>query len=205
MLPPLLVVAIVSVAAMVWAVGKGDQATSLAAALAPGLVLVTTSIFTNLAMSTGNQARMGDAMARAAKQNAQLLALVYGWGGVAILGVYTLTNMWWWHSWQYGLAMVFVSMCLFSYAGLLGRDKSIVKSLPALDVTAYLAAAQILAAIAALIFLVVSGKFGRPGQDWPANQIFVVGGVSLIFVSLMAVLTHWRLRATIATSRSPSS
>lgn len=129
----------------------------------------------------------------ASRMNGRIMSSVYLWGALAILLVYSTTGLWWFHSWQYGLAMAFIAAALLGYVHLLGERESVFRSPASLTVSAGLAVAQAGGAAVALGFLISSGKLASLKSDWPANHVFLAGGLALIPISLAAAVTHLRL------------
>jgi hypothetical protein len=57
-----------------------------------------------------------------------------------------------------------------------------------------LAMVQAAAAAIALGMLVSSGKLASLKADWPANHVFVAGGLALVVISVISAITHFKLR-----------
>lgn len=130
----------------------------------------------------------------AASDSARLMGIVYGWGGLAMLSVYLLSGLSWRHGWQYGSGMLLIAAGLFLLARALGDQHSRMSTPRLRDLTALVAGVQAVAATMALAILVYSGKLATPKGDWAANHIFMAGGLAIIVVSALAVVTHRRLR-----------
>jgi hypothetical protein len=126
-----------------------------------------------------------------AARNAELMALVYGFGAVVILTVYSLTPLRWYHFWQYGGAMALLAIGLYHYGIALGRGGALASS-SALRIATLLTALQGAAAAIGLIFLIGSGKLATTRPDWLANQIFLFGGIGIVALSAMAVASQLR-------------
>ncbi len=194
-LPVLLATMVLSIFAMVWAVGEQAFVVSAIAVALFALVIGLLAFRSNVPFWRGQNQRRPGQLVLAARNNAWLMVLTYGWGAVAMLAIYSLTNIWWWHSWQYGLMMAVLALFLIGFVVLLGSEKRLwFRSPRVLDLTAWLSVLQAVSAIAALAYLFQSGKLLRQGNDWPANHIFVAGGLAIILISVIAVLTHWHLR-----------
>ena len=125
-------------------------------------------------------------LVRRAVTNASLLATTFSWGGAAILAAYFLTDLFWHHAWQYGLAMLIIAAGLAIYRRRLQRGEGNKVSHAELRASAILALVQAIAALAGLAFLVTSGKLARHSADWIANHVFVAGGVVVVVVSALA-------------------
>jgi NADH:ubiquinone oxidoreductase subunit 5 (subunit L)/multisubunit Na+/H+ antiporter MnhA subunit len=46
--------------------------------------------------------------------------------------------------------------------------------------------------VAALIYLLASGKLATPKDDWAANVVFLAGGVTILLISLVSLQTYRR-------------
>ncbi len=195
---PVLVIAIIcSVGVMAFAAATGAKFTCLGAALGFAIIAIEITVAANrpfLRDASGALKADADASLHASQQNARMMAAVYGWGALAIFAVYGLTELWWFHSWQYGSAMALIAAALLGYDYLLGDRESHFGTPRSLDVSAVLAMAQASGAAVGLGFLVASGKIASDRPDWPANHVFLAGGLALIFISVAATITHLRLR-----------
>jgi len=125
----------------------------------------------------------------AARRNARLIALVYGWGGGSMLSCYYLTTLNWYHAWQYGCGMLLIGLAIYLYSALLGHDGS-----PAREPRWLLAAQKLtlihgFAAVAGVLFILSSGKLWTGKPDWAANFIFIASGFAVAALSAISVLT----------------
>ena len=134
-----------------------------------------------------------DAVATASRRNARLLAWTWGAGAASMLAVYLLSGVRWQHGWQYGSGMALIAALGFAYSLHLGKVGSVLRSQRHLKAAALLAAAQGIAAIGGILVLVVSGKVASVRGDWPANIVFVAGGLAITVLSAIAVRTYARL------------
>ena len=73
------------------------------------------------------------------------------------------------------------------------RPGSRLTSPRALAISTGVAWLQACASLVGLSFLVLSGKLLSVKGDWPANQIFLTGGIAIAAVSVIAALTQQRL------------
>ena len=195
---PVLVIAMIgSAGVMAFAAATGATYTCLGAALGFAIIAIEIALAANrpfLNDAPGAVKADADAPLYASKQNARIMAAVYGWGALAIFAVYGLTELWWFHSWQYGSAMALIAGALLGFDYLLSDRDSHFRTPRSLDVSAFLAMAQASGAAVGLGFLVSSGKLASTRPDWPANHVFLAGGLALIFISVAAAITHLRLR-----------
>jgi hypothetical protein len=180
-LPWLLVALALSVAAIVLGAGRGDK---LVPALASGLygaIVVAAAIWMNVTVwsNTTNQ----QASRSAITGNIWLAALVYTWGATALLAVYSLSGLTWRHGWQYGLGAAIIAAGLAIYAM---RSQQDGQTPPPLYLTALHAAA----AGGGLFYLIQSGKLATTRSDWAANNIFLAGGIAVVFICLIAAITQ---------------
>ncbi len=128
-----------------------------------------------------------------ARMNAWLTSAAFGWGGLALLFGYGLSDLKWRHDWQYGFGMVLVA----ALVAWLGRRFMTVNNQAYRSVllgAAYRATQlQLAGAVAGLTFLIGAGKLASSKDDWAANQIFLFGGLLIILLSIVALITHRRL------------
>ena len=82
---------------------------------------------------------------------------------------------------------------IMTYVHLLARDGSPLRTPKSLRLAAWLAGLHGGAAIVGLGFLLGSGKMLSRKTDWAANHVFLAGGLAIIGLSALAVLTHFRL------------
>ena len=62
--------------------------------------------------------------------------------------------------------------------------------------------AEAVAALAAVVVLLASGKMTTGKSDWAANQIFVAGGIAVAILSAMCSYTHFKLMRSGQQARS---
>ncbi|MDX2288205.1 MAG: hypothetical protein NW217_05220 [Hyphomicrobiaceae bacterium] len=194
LIPWLMAALLGSVAGMTYAANLGDKVISLVAALTFAALAIAASLRINAPLWRPDPARPDAILVYATQRNSRLMAIVYGWGATALFAVYTLSELWWFHSWQYGLAMALIAAGLIGYVQRLCDDAHPLRRPAALNLSAWLAVGQSVAAIAGLVFLVRSGKPWGTNTDWAANHVFIAGGLAIAALSLIAPATHWRLR-----------
>jgi len=125
----------------------------------------------------------------AARRNARLAALVYGWAAAALLSFHALAGLDWYHYWQYGLGAALIAAGLILLVRRMGEPAHF--RAPPLALTALHAAIV----GGGLAFLIGSGKVWSTRADWAANVVFLWGGLSLIVLCLVAGYTQRRLEA----------
>lgn len=124
------------------------------------------------------------------RRNARLAALVYAWGAAAFFAIYGLTDIRWQHGFQYGAGAALFAAGLLYYVHRLGADRDKTPPPPALNIM------HALAVSAGLVFLIGSNKLTTVKGDWPANYIFLFGGLALVGLCYFAFITQFRLRKT---------
>ena len=186
-LPWVLISVLTSVLAMVYAVSHGSSSLSFCAALAFSLFMIIAGFVTNRGYWTvqstlheGAQAQRQ--AARVAGVNARLMGTTYVWGAIALMAIYSLTQLRWQHGWQYALGMACLGVVSFVFAVLL--EKKDARQLPALlNVAKLLTIIQAAGATLGLVYLIGSGKMASLRPDWAANHIFLFGGLAIAFLS----------------------
>lgn len=129
----------------------------------------------------------------AASITARNCALVWAWGGLAILITYTfgITARWpeWWHFFL-GFSLAAIASILF--ARLMLRDAQTgTTDASLLKVGRVLVMLQFVGVIGGLISMLFDGKFPRAVShpDWAACNIFFFGGLSIAAISINALRT----------------
>ena len=185
LLPWLLLAAALSVTMMVLGAGRGDR---LLPALSAGLfasLVVGTGLGINAPLwSRAAAALKGPSLVRSALRcNVWLAALIYAWGASAMFGMYSLSDLVWRHAFQYaGGASVFAAgIALYGFS--LGRAGG--RGIPPIVLTAL----HGLAAAGGLIYLIGSDKLATLKSDWAANEVFLWGGIAVVALCTMSVLT----------------
>lgn len=166
----------------------------LAGAAAGGLIQVSLVVNMPYWRGLAGGERSDDATIDAARRNARLIAIVYMWGAVALMAIYYLTRLNWYHAWQYAAGMALISAGIFAYVHVLGRQGSLLRQPVALQLVEALTALQVIAAAGGLGFLLGTGKLMTRKDDWAANDVFLMGGLAIIVLSVHALLSQQRLR-----------
>ncbi len=190
LLPWLLLAGALSIAAMVLGAGRGDKvnpalAAGLFAAAAIGAALWINAPFWGRAAAAGSSG-----IKTALVCNVWIAAFVYAWGAIALFAVYSLSDLFWRHSWQYGLGAALFAVGVSLYANSLDRETS--TALPPL----YLTALHGAAAAGGLIYLVGTDKLDTHRGDWAANDVFLAGGIAIVVLCLIAAITQMRAAKT---------
>jgi len=186
LLPWLLLAGALSIAAMVLGAGRGDKFNPALAAALFSAAVIGAALFINASLWF-RAPRTGEGSVKAALVcNVWIAALIYAWGAIALFAVYSLSDLVWRHSWQYGLGAALFALGVSLYAYRLDRETSAV--LPPL----YLTALHGAAAAGGLIYLVGTGKLATHRGDWAANDVFLAGGIAIVMLCLIAAITQTR-------------
>ena len=122
------------------------------------------------------------------RRNMRLAALVYAWAAAAFFAIYTLTEIRWQHGLQYGTAAALIAAGFLYFVHKLGADGASTSPAPWLNTL------HGLSVTAGLFFLLLSGKMQSAKGDWPANYIFLFGGIALVWLCYFAFVTQRRHR-----------
>lgn len=134
----------------------------------------------------------------ALRRNAMLAATAFGWGALAMQGVYVtaLTGLKWQHGWQYAAAMAVLGTGWWAFA------RTLRPALPGAERKGWaahfrwacpLALGQGLIAAGGLGALVISGKLWSIRADWAANRVFAALAVAILAISIATWVSHRRL------------
>ncbi len=194
MLPVILLALLLSIMIAVLAAGRGSGWTlALAVALFALQMLVVALRINAPFWGSSPPATEGPATVACAQTNAVLTGLVYAWGAIAMLATYSLTPLKWQHWWQYGAAMLLIAGAILLYAYVLTAGRESYRSPRALEVLVGLTAAQGLAVLIVICWILFSGKIHTPRGDWAANEIFIGGAVMLAVLSGISIMTYRKL------------
>ena len=194
MLPVILLAFVVSIMVAVLAAGRGSGWTLALAVALFAIQMLFVVVRLNVPF-WGEKPPATDVSPAitCAQSNAVLAALVYSWGAIAMLAIYSLTALSWRHWWQYGGAMLLIAGAIFLYAYVLTAGRESYRNQRALEVLTGLTAAQGIAVVVAILWLLLSGKTYTLRGDWAANEIFIGGAAMLATLSAVSVLTLRKL------------
>lgn len=194
MLPVILLAFLVSIMVAVLAAGRGSGWTLALAVALFAVQMLFVALRLNAPFWGGRlPATETPPAAACAQSNAVLAALIWTWGAVAMLAVYSLTALKWQHWWQYGLAMLTVAGAIFVYSLAMTGGRASHRGARTLRVLVGLTTAQGVAVVVAILWIVFSGKIYTLRGDWAANEIFIGGAAMLAMVSAITVLTLRKL------------
>jgi hypothetical protein len=196
-LTTLLLAFALSLLIVVLAAGRGSLATLAIAAGLFGVQVVLVLLRFNIPLWRAPQYTAGQDWAW---DNTMLTALVYAWGAAAMFTIYSQTPLYWRHWWQYGLGMALLGVAAVLSALYLARRNGPVERAKALRLLIAMSVAQLIAVVTALIYLVASGALATIKDDWAANPVFIVGGLTVAAISLVSLYTHRLINAPVASA-----
>lgn len=199
----LIAIALFSAVAMVVGGVTGNGLVVSAAAASFALAVTVVAVAANFDLwrprasnpATGGEREAASSLAT----NAGLSAIAYGWGAIAMQGLYLtpLTGLKWQHGWQYALAMALLSLG----SGLFAR--TIARPVAGADPDGWrthlrsarpLAAVQALVAGCGLAVLALSGKLASVRADWAANRVFSALAVAILAIAMVSLVSLARTR-----------
>lgn len=189
--PILVLLLVISVTAMVLTAGRDDRFMTSLAAASYVAVIIGVALFINIPSWMSPAAFAADYVGMM-RRNIRLAALIYAWGGAVMLAVYSLSGLDWRHGWQYGLAMGLAAAGLLGYVSKLASRATP----PRMRLTMLHGAA----ALCGLAFLIGTGKLDTLKDDWVANDVFLYGGLGIVAVCAISLITQLRLSRTATTT-----
>lgn len=188
MLPTLLGAFALSIFVAVMAAARHSVDVVALAALLFSLQVLLVLLRFNVPIWRGNAAAANDW----AWNNTLLAGLSYAWGAAAMFTMYSLGGLIWRHWWQYGAGMLLLGAANVLVArhllGGVNRDAGALRTLMLGTL------AQVAAIVVALVYLFGSGKLATAKDDWAANIVFIAGGVTILIISAISLVT-WRRQA----------
>lgn len=145
-------------------------------------------------------AAAGASRSAVASRNSMSMALVWLWGGLSVLAIYTGILTWreWW---QFALAFTAVGLISLGFGVMMGRDAAAGKDdATMLKLARNLTWVQLVGMIVTMAgllvdpdkrFLIVRARW----EDWAANSIFFFGAAALAILSAYALLKDKRSEA----------
>lgn len=140
--------------------------------------------------ATANCDTQATTPAIALMRTTRIAAIVYAWGGAAMFMLYNWSGLHWRHGWQYGLAMTVMAAAHIAYVRMLSQKTPWLANNSAIGMAVGFAAFHGLAASAGLAYIVATGKLYTKHDDWAANEVFLAGSLTLIFLSAFAIRSH---------------
>lgn len=143
------------------------------------------------------QAAAGASRSAVASSNSMSMALVWLWGGLSVLVIYTGVLAWreWW---QFALAFIAVGVISLGFAVMMGRDAAAGKEdASMLKLARTLTWVQLAGMAITMVGLAVDpGKrfliIRERWEDWAGNSIFFFGAAALAVLSTYALLKDKR-------------
>ncbi len=191
-LPWVLIAVLLSVLSMVYGVSHGSTDLPYWSALAFAIFIVALSYAINRRYWRAGQAGSDGktySISLAAARNARLMGVCYVWGAVALMAIYSLTQLRWQHGWQYALGMALFGVTGFVFASKLKREDLNQYDL-VFRVARFLTIIQGIGAVLGLVYLVAMGKMSSVHDDWAANQVFLFGGIAIVLLSVFSLRSN---------------
>ena len=142
---------------------------------------------------------------RTASANARFMGFAYAWGSFSMLTMYYLTDLHWYHAYQYALYMAVPAVVSIVFARTLRSSKGTGYTSGNLKLSMQLTVVQAVAMLAIVAYLILSGKMQIIGKDWAADHVFLWGSLAILGLSLLALAVQWRLGKPSASSSSRHS
>jgi hypothetical protein len=179
---------VLSAGGMAYGAASGSRSLTALAALAYALAVLIVAWRINRGAWTEDGTASQGFLFHTMRRNTRIAALVYAWAAAAFFAVYGLSTVRWQHGFQYGSAAALIAGGLLYYVHRMGSDGTGTAPAPRLTIL------HGLAVTAGLLFLLSSGKLQSMKGDWPANYIFLFGGLALVGVCYLAFVTQRRLQ-----------
>lgn len=179
---------VLSAGAMAYGVATNARLVTVAAALAYAVVILIVAWRVNRPAWQASITGRDEMLFHTMRRNTRLAALVYAWGAAAFFAIYGLTAVRWQHGFQYGTGAALIAAALLYYVHKMGADGTNTPPAPALTLLHGAAVAG------GLVFLLSADKLSTPKGDWPANYIFLFGGLAILGLCYVAFATQMRLR-----------
>ncbi len=132
---------------------------------------------------------------RTASANARFMGFAYAWGSLSISSMYYLTDLYWYHAYQYSLYLAVPAIISLVFARVLRSSKGSGYTEGNLRLSKQLALLQAFAMCGVVLYILVSGKLGVIRKDWAADHVFFWGAIALLVLSILALAVQWRLAA----------
>ncbi len=190
MLPTLMLAAALSAVIAVLAAARHSELTFAMAALLFALQVLLWLLRINLPLWRSGASPSEPAWAW---DNSVLTAVTYAWGAAVMLTVYPLGGLVWQHWWQYGLGMALLGGVTLLVAQRLVGGSPSQRDGKGLTTLMVMTMGLVAAIVGALIYLVGSGKLATPKDDWAANVVFLTGGVTILLISVVSLVTYRRV------------
>lgn len=199
------VIALASLPVIWWAADRADQFLHVATCAA---VFVVTAVAAYL-LRHADPAPGLDAARRTAIRFSLLIGLVYLWGAAAILVSYYLTDLSWYHAWQYPIYLAIPGLISLYVAKRHRRPVSSPEITRDLDIGRWMAWVQLVVMLGVMVYMWFSREvaMGLAGENsnWPAVDIMLFGTLAVAILSWRAVVDDRRLRGGAAARPVPPS
>lgn len=177
-----------------WAADRADHVWHFTTAAATCAVAIVAGV----AIGRSETVPALEAARRTAARHALLMGLVYLWGSAGVLVSYYLTDLSWYHTYQYAAYLAvpgFISLYFFRRHLRAATDESIRRDL---DLGRQMAWLQLGAMLIIIAYMLATeeASLGLVGDEpnWAAVDLFLCGAVALAITSILAAADDRRLR-----------
>ncbi len=171
--------------------------------LANSIVAATTGLSLVIASALRNRPIWDAAMAqrpterfqklRTASANARFMGFAYAWGSLSIASMYYLTDLYWYHAYQYTLYLAVPAIVSLIFARTLSSSGGSGHTNGNLRLSKFITLVQAVAMLGIISYLLFSGKLSVIRKDWAADHVFFWGAVTLLILSILALAVQRRL------------
>lgn len=122
-------------------------------------------------------------------------AVTWLWGSVSLSAMYYLTDLSWYHAYEYAFFLLVPALICVFYARAIRREPDAVRRARVLRLGTMLMVLQVVLMAIVLAVLVAQGKIGGTRPDWAANHIFLWGPLTIAALSVVAIRSQRQLEA----------
>ena len=141
---------------------------------------------------------------RTASANARFMGFAYAWGSLSMASMYYLTDLHWYHAYQYAIYMGVPAIVSIVFARTLRASKGTGHTQGNLKLSMYVTMFQAVAMLGIIGYLILSGKLNVIRKDWAADHVFLWGSLAIFGLSVLALAVQWKLNRHAPVSASAS-
>lgn len=172
-------IALASIAAIGLSAAWQSEILAACAATAFALAIAASGMVLTASAAETGQSRPLAVLRRTTRLSIWMLA----WSAAALFAAYPLAGLKWQHGWQYASGYALLAVAFAVFLNRLSQSAPPNGAVPAQ--TRPLAMAFLAALLAAILWLLTSGKLMTTHQDWLANDVFLASAAA---ISVLTVL-----------------
>ena len=130
---------------------------------------------------------------RTASANARFMGFAYAWGSLSMATMYYLTDLYWYHAYQYSIYLGVPAIVSIVFAKTLRTSKGTGHTVANLKLSMYVTMVQASAMIGIIGYLIMSDKLNVIRKDWAADHVFFWGSISILALSILALAVQWKI------------